>query len=112
RAGDPHGRPRGRERARGRISGSKRGVGESSGGLPDATSRPTFPGSTTNRFVPEDAMFRTRTHALLALIALGGCVAAGDNEADLVARAREIHDRVMAMDTHVDIPFNFATEEV
>ncbi len=57
-------------------------------------------------------MFRTRTHALLALIALGGCVAAGDNEADLVARAREIHDRVMAMDTHVDIPFNFATEEV
>lgn len=33
------------------------------------------------------------------------------NEEDLVARARGIHDRVMTLDTHVDIPFNFATRE-
>lgn len=55
-------------------------------------------------------MSRTSTLALLALAALGGCVAAGDD--DLVARAREIHDRVLTLDTHVDIPFNYATEEV
>jgi membrane dipeptidase len=33
-------------------------------------------------------------------------------EAEIVDRAREIHDRVITIDTHVDIPFNFATEEV
>lgn len=55
-------------------------------------------------------MSRTSTLALLALAALGGCVAAGDD--DPVARAREIHDRVLTLDTHVDIPFNYATEEV
>lgn len=32
-------------------------------------------------------------------------------EADLVERAREIHARLITIDTHVDIPFNFATEE-
>ena len=30
---------------------------------------------------------------------------------DLIARARAIHDRVMTLDTHVDIPFTFATRE-
>src|SRR5688572_21282824 len=32
-----------------------------------------------------------------------------DSTADLVARARAIHDRVITMDTHVDIPNNYAT---
>lgn len=33
-------------------------------------------------------------------------------EEQIVAQAREIHDRVMTIDTHDDIPLNFATEEV
>jgi membrane dipeptidase len=32
-------------------------------------------------------------------------------EEDLVARARAIHERVLTLDTHVDIPLNFATSE-
>lgn len=32
-------------------------------------------------------------------------------EADLVERARAIHARVLTLDTHVDIPLNFATSE-
>jgi len=60
---------------------------------------------------------------LIALLALAACgeavdevvpggrvpVAAPASEADLVALAREIHDRVVTIDTHVDIPFDFAT---
>jgi len=42
---------------------------------------------------------------------VAGC-AAGVSEDEIVARAREIHDRVLTLDTHVDIPFNYATEEV
>jgi membrane dipeptidase len=54
---------------------------------------------------------------LVALVALVGCSGgAGEagREADeeLVARARAIHDRVISIDTHVDIPFDFATEKV
>jgi membrane dipeptidase len=33
-------------------------------------------------------------------------------EEEVLATARGIHDRVLALDTHVDIPFNYATEEV
>jgi len=33
------------------------------------------------------------------------------SEDEIVARARAIHDNVMALDTHVDIPLNFATSE-
>ena len=33
-------------------------------------------------------------------------------EAALIERARGIHDRVLTIDTHVDIPFDFATAEV
>ncbi len=33
-------------------------------------------------------------------------------EEELVAHAQGIHDRVLTLDTHDDIPFNFATEEV
>ncbi len=35
-----------------------------------------------------------------------------ESEAELVERARGIHDRVLTLDTHVDIPSNYATEEV
>ncbi len=38
--------------------------------------------------------------------------AAEMTEEELVERAREIHARVITIDTHVDIPFNFATPEV
>ncbi len=33
-------------------------------------------------------------------------------EDEILARARDIHDRVITIDTHDDIPFNFATDEV
>ncbi|TVP54534.1 MAG: membrane dipeptidase [Gemmatimonadales bacterium] len=33
-------------------------------------------------------------------------------EDDIIAEARAIHDRIITIDTHVDIPFNFATDEV
>lgn len=41
----------------------------------------------------------------------GGAPAA-ESEEDLVARARAIHERVITVDTHDDIPENFATAEV
>ncbi|MBT5875462.1 MAG: membrane dipeptidase, partial [Candidatus Latescibacteria bacterium] len=34
------------------------------------------------------------------------------SEEEIVAQAQGIHDRVLTIDTHDDIPFNFATEEV
>ena len=34
-----------------------------------------------------------------------------DAEAELVARARGVHDRVLTIDTHDDIPFDFATPD-
>jgi membrane dipeptidase len=36
----------------------------------------------------------------------------GEVDEELVARARAIHERVIAIDTHDDIPFDFATDEV
>ncbi len=55
-----------------------------------------------------------------AVLALSGCDAdvPGAEEAtpvgedDIIAEARAIHDRIITIDTHVDIPFNFATDEV
>ena len=38
--------------------------------------------------------------------------AVADDATTVVARAREIHDRVLTIDTHDDIPLNFATPEV
>lgn len=35
-----------------------------------------------------------------------------ETEEQLIARALEIHGRVLTIDTHDDIPFNFSTEEV
>jgi membrane dipeptidase len=68
-----------------------------------------------------------RLLALAALVAVASCDTDADDqaaapeaepssgvmtEAEIVERAREIHDRVITIDTHVDIPFNFATDEV
>ncbi|NIJ42215.1 membrane dipeptidase [Parvibaculum indicum] len=45
-----------------------------------------------------------------AILLLGTSVSArADEDAALRARAHEIHDRVIAIDTHVDIPTSFAT---
>jgi membrane dipeptidase len=51
--------------------------------------------------------------APIAFIALSACASAGtsQNDGDLTARARLIQDRVISIDTHDDIPGNFATAE-
>jgi membrane dipeptidase len=46
--------------------------------------------------------------ALLTLLMSSNSPAAED---ELLARARAIHERVLTLDTHVDIPLNFATSE-
>jgi len=46
---------------------------------------------------------------LLSLVSIQSAFSASEEQ--LIERARGIHDRVMALDTHVDIPFNFATSE-
>jgi microsomal dipeptidase-like Zn-dependent dipeptidase len=43
---------------------------------------------------------------LIAFIVLTG-TAAAETETELIARARAIHDRVLTVDTHVDIPLNY-----
>jgi membrane dipeptidase len=52
----------------------------------------------------------------LVLFLLGGCSTRtssnDESEKALTDRAREIHQRVITIDTHVDIPDNYATEEV
>jgi membrane dipeptidase len=48
--------------------------------------------------------------ALLAL-ALAGCGTKQLTEEQLVAKARDIHSRILTIDTHVDISGNFATPE-
>ncbi len=64
---------------------------------------------------------RGLTLGLVASGALAGCAAdppaIGDGPpqgeaSDLVVRARDIHERVLTIDTHDDIPLNFATAEV
>jgi membrane dipeptidase len=49
----------------------------------------------------------------LPLLVLAGCASARvENEEALAQRARAIHERVLTIDTHDDIPFNYATAEV
>ncbi len=52
----------------------------------------------------------------LPMIFLGACFGGGDSreltEEDLAATARGIHERVITIDTHDDIPLDFATEAV
>ncbi|MEE2636959.1 MAG: dipeptidase [Acidobacteriota bacterium] len=60
------------------------------------------------------ARFVSGTASCLALGLLGGgpVSAAQGDDAALVARARVIHERVLTIDTHDDIPLDFATPEV
>ena len=44
-----------------------------------------------------------------SLMAVGQTFGANDEE--MVELAREIHERVLTIDTHADIPVNFATSE-
>lgn len=55
--------------------------------------------------------------ALLGLAVLAACTPSdstppAETEEELVARARAIHERVLTIDSHDDIPENFATPEV
>lgn len=48
--------------------------------------------------------------AAILLGALPAAAASAEAETELVARARAIHDRVITIDTHVDIPPDFGTD--
>jgi len=48
---------------------------------------------------------------LTGFLVVTSCLLYAASEDDMLQRAREIHERVMALDTHVDIPLNFATSE-
>ena len=48
---------------------------------------------------------------LLALLGLLGCTG-GDPEDAVVERARSLHERVLTIDTHIDIPLTYATAAV
>lgn len=49
--------------------------------------------------------------ALVSAVVLVAC--SGDlSEQEILAKAQRIHDRIITIDTHVDIPANFATAEV
>jgi membrane dipeptidase len=49
---------------------------------------------------------------IVAAVVIGASVTAAQGDKALVERALEIHKRVLTIDTHDDIPFNFATPEV
>ncbi|MDR2213478.1 MAG: dipeptidase [Pseudomonadales bacterium] len=51
------------------------------------------------------------SRSLLSLCCALPLTALGASEDDLIAQARAIHERVLTLDTHVDIPLNFATSE-
>jgi membrane dipeptidase len=58
-----------------------------------------------------------RLHTVLFAFALAACArpatrASQLSDAELLARARALHDRIITIDTHDDIPLNFATPEV
>jgi membrane dipeptidase len=57
-------------------------------------------------------MIRRRVFGLL-LAGVSACASVSrPSEADLPAAARELHDRIITIDTHDDIPLNFATPQV
>ena len=47
---------------------------------------------------------------LFAAALLAAPASAAEPEADLIARAHAIHDRVLTIDTHVDIPASFGSD--
>ncbi|NIR47251.1 membrane dipeptidase [candidate division KSB1 bacterium] len=49
--------------------------------------------------------------SVLTLMSLS-CSSSDTSKKDLIAKAKAIHNRVLTIDTHDDIPFNFATDEV
>ena len=61
-------------------------------------------------------MVRTTTAALVSVLAVslsGGCGPPEERaERALTTRATAIHERVLTLDTHIDIPLNFATRAV
>lgn len=59
-------------------------------------------------------MKASRPLALLTVAVLAACTAKsqGETDQDLAARARAVQDSVITIDTHDDIPGNFATAEV
>ena len=70
------------------------------------------------RFIPRGRGARYVRAVLAGLMLLGAGTAAlpsapvQETEEALVARARAIHERVLTIDTHDDIPLDFATEDV
>ncbi len=61
----------------------------------------------TLRYVPRFTVL----FSMLALVSCGGAEMGQESEADLVERARGIHERVITLDTHNDIsPANFTEE--
>lgn len=67
------------------------------------------------------ALLKPRTHLLLTSLLFGAFGSASSQSTieeplisgeALLTRARAIHDRVLIIDSHDDIPFNFATAEV
>ena len=55
-------------------------------------------------------MTRMATTAMMGCILLSGNAAIAESDAGLMARARAIHERIITIDTHVDIPFDFGSE--
>ena len=51
------------------------------------------------------------TCVLVAVVLMSACTVQSPEDA-LVEQARAIHQRVLTLDTHIDIPFNYATREV
>ena len=60
-------------------------------------------------------MYATRLTSFLGALALSACATTRidpRSDADLTAAARSLHDRIITIDTHDDIPLNFATAAV
>ena len=61
---------------------------------------------------------RTRVVLLIAAVAVASCGApaeeepAAPTEAEIMEEARRIHEAVLTLCTHIDIPFNYMTDEV
>ena len=53
---------------------------------------------------------KSRAGAVIGLGVLLCGAAAAETPAEIYARAKAIHDRVLTIDTHVDIPFTFASD--
>lgn len=55
-------------------------------------------------------MWREIASTAVITAALLATVARAETDAELIARAQAIHDRVLTIDTHVDIPADFSTD--